>query len=139
AGTPPAPAIEPARRRLAFDFFPGYPDLASFPRAAWLRAMREALRSAPDRAFGYPEPTGAPELRTALAAHLRRVRGVEADPRAIVITAGAAQGFALLAQVLGASPGHGSSPLQAHPSRRRQASAAAGGGPGGELRVAVED
>src|SRR5207245_278389 len=49
----------------------------------------------------YPEPTGAPELRTALAAHLRRVRGVEADPRAIVITAGAAQGFALLTKVLG--------------------------------------
>src|SRR5438045_9752811 len=40
AGAPPAPAIEPARRRLAFDFFPGDPDLASFPRAAWLRATR---------------------------------------------------------------------------------------------------
>src|SRR5690349_15784373 len=76
AGAPPQPAIEPAQRRLAFDFFPGFPDLASFPRAPWLRAMREALRAAPDGAFGYPEPTGAPELRTALAAHLRRVRGV---------------------------------------------------------------
>src|SRR6267154_1026751 len=33
AGVPSPPAIEPARRPLAFDFFPGYPDLASFPRA----------------------------------------------------------------------------------------------------------
>jgi GntR family transcriptional regulator/MocR family aminotransferase len=101
AGAPTAPAIQPARRTLAFDFFPGYPDLASFPRAAWLRAMRETLREAPDRSFGYPEPPGAPALRTALAAHLRRVRGVEADPRAIVICAGAAQGFALMVRVLG--------------------------------------
>jgi GntR family transcriptional regulator/MocR family aminotransferase len=95
----PAPATrEP--QALAFDFFPGYPDLASFPRAAWLKASREVLRTAPDRAFGYPDPRGAVELRAALAAHLRRVRGVVADPARIVICAGAAQGFALLADAL---------------------------------------
>ncbi len=95
-----APRAPPA---LAFDFFPGNPDLASFPRAAWLKASREALRAAPDRAFGYPDPRGVPELRLALAAHLRRVRGVVADPAQIVVCAGAAQGFALLAGAL-ASP-----------------------------------
>ena len=70
----------PAPRARAFDFFPGYPDLPAFPRRAWLRALRESLREAPDRALGYPDPRGAPELRRALAAHLRRVRGVVADP-----------------------------------------------------------
>src|SRR5947199_219509 len=71
----------------------------------------------------------APELRTALAAHLRRVRGVEADPRAIVVTAGAAQGLALMAQVLGRG------------ARGGGADGAAGGAAvrGGELRIAVED
>ena len=34
----------------------------------------------PTWCFGYPDPQGAPELRAALAAHLRRVRGVVADP-----------------------------------------------------------
>src|SRR6202035_2438403 len=85
------PAAEGESPRQAFDFFPGYPDLASFPRAAWLRAMRETLREAPDRAFGYPDPRGAPELRAALAEHLRRVRGVVVDARSIVVCSGAAQ------------------------------------------------
>jgi len=99
-----APRVEPAPGAPAFDFFPGYPDLASFPRAPWLRALRETLREAPDRALGYPDPRGAPELRIALAAHLRRVRGVAADPGAIVVCAGSAQGFALLARVIGCPP-----------------------------------
>ena len=55
---------------------------------------------APDWAFGYPDPRGAPELRAAVAEHLRRVRGVAADPGSIVVCSGAAQGFALLARAL---------------------------------------
>ncbi len=96
-----APPAAPARRAPRFDFFPGYPDLASVPRRAWLRALRETLRDAPDRAFGYPDARGAPELRGALAEHLRRVRGVAAGPESIVICSGAAQGFVLLARALG--------------------------------------
>ncbi|MGD1056900.1 MAG: PLP-dependent aminotransferase family protein [Solirubrobacteraceae bacterium] len=98
-----APTAEPPSRALNFDFFPGNPDLATFPRQAWLRALRATLRSAPDRAFGYPHPRGAVELRRALADHLRRVRGVVADPESIVICAGAAQGFFLLARTLAGS------------------------------------
>ena len=94
------PAGEPEPSSPAFDFFPGYPDLASFPRRAWLRALRESIREAPDRAFGYPDARGAPELRRALAEHLRRVRGVVADPQSIVVCSGAAQGFVLLARAL---------------------------------------
>jgi len=100
AGAASAPSVEPSRRAPAFDFFPGNPDLATFPRRAWLRALRETLREAPDRAFGYPDPRGAGELRRALSEHLRRVRGVVADPRSIVVCGGAAQGFALLARAI---------------------------------------
>jgi len=101
---PTAPAAEPPPTTPAFDFFPGYPDLASFPRRAWLRVLRETLREAPDRSFGYPDPRGAIELRVALAGHLARVRGVVADPESIVICAGAAQAFALLARTLAGAP-----------------------------------
>ncbi|MHB8532017.1 MAG: MocR-like pyridoxine biosynthesis transcription factor PdxR [Solirubrobacteraceae bacterium] len=94
-------ASEPQARALAFDFFPGCPDLSSFPRRLWLRELREVLREAPDRALGYPDPRGAAPLRRALAGHLARVRGVVADPESIVICAGAAQGFGLLAKALG--------------------------------------
>ena len=46
AGAAPPSAEEPPARPPTFDFFPGYPDLATFPRRAWLRAMRETLREA---------------------------------------------------------------------------------------------
>src|SRR5437588_3015641 len=39
---------EPPPTVPAFDFFPGFPDLANFPRRAWLRALRATLRDAPD-------------------------------------------------------------------------------------------
>ena len=94
-----APAPQ-AVRSMQFDFFPGAPDLASFPRTLWLRAMREVLRSTPDSALGYPDARGAPPLRAALAAYLRRVRGVVVEPDAIVVCAGATQGLAVLARAL---------------------------------------
>ncbi len=101
-GAQQAPATErPRQHPLSFDFFPGNPDLATFPRRAWLRAQRAVLAGAPDAAFGYPDPRGALELRAAVAGHLRRVRGVVADPESIVVCAGAAEGFALLARALG--------------------------------------
>jgi GntR family transcriptional regulator / MocR family aminotransferase len=101
AGGASAPAQEPAARRLSFDFFPGYPDLASFPRRAWLRAIRETLTTASQQSLGYPDPRGAFELRRALSEHLRRVRGVVADPQTIIVCSGAAQGLVLLARALG--------------------------------------
>src|ERR1700716_1571262 len=97
-----APVAEQPASALGFDFFPGYPDLASFPRRPWLRAMREVLSVAPPLSFGYPDAQGAIELRRALAGHLRRVRGVVVDPQTIVVCSGAAQGLVLLARALGA-------------------------------------
>ena len=95
-GVPTQPPLQPLR----FDFFPGSPDLASFPRALWLRMLRDVLRSAPTSAFAYPDGRGAHELRRALAAYLRRVRGVVAEPDSIVVCAGATQGLALLGRAL---------------------------------------
>jgi len=54
------------------DLLPGRPDLAAFPRDAWLAALRRALRAAPDAAFGYPDPRGTVALRDALSAYLGR-------------------------------------------------------------------
>jgi GntR family transcriptional regulator/MocR family aminotransferase len=96
-------SAQPPSRALQFDFFPGAPDLASFPRTLWLRAMRDVLRSAPDSAFAYPDARGALELRRALCSYLRRVRGVVVDPDSIVVCAGATQGLALLGRALAAA------------------------------------
>ncbi|WP_406159807.1 PLP-dependent aminotransferase family protein [Streptomyces canus] len=79
---------------------PGTPDLASFPRAQWLRAARRALATAPYQALDYGDPRGRIELRTALAGYLARARGVRADPEHILVCAGFSHGLRLLGAVL---------------------------------------
>jgi GntR family transcriptional regulator/MocR family aminotransferase len=100
AAAPSATGAETPEPRLAYDFFPGHPDLASFPRRAWLRAMRETLTVAPARSLGYPDSRGAGELRRALAGHLRRVRGAVAQPETVVVCSGTSQALVLLARAL---------------------------------------
>ncbi|MFN6546509.1 PLP-dependent aminotransferase family protein [Mycolicibacterium nivoides] len=89
-----------ARPRFDIDFAPGSPDLTSFPRQAWLRAMRQGLAEIESSAFGYAAPHGLPAARAAVAEYLRRTRGVVADPRLIVLCSGATQAVALLARCL---------------------------------------
>jgi GntR family transcriptional regulator/MocR family aminotransferase len=77
--------------------------VSSFPRTAWLRAIRGALAAAPNDVFGYLAGSGVPQLRTAIADYLNRVRGTLAQPDNIVISTGYAQGIALLIHVLAAA------------------------------------
>jgi GntR family transcriptional regulator/MocR family aminotransferase len=100
------PAQAVAGLRLAREIPPridlsyGRADVSSFPRAAWLRAIRGALASAPNDLFGYLAGSGVPQLRTAIAGYLNRVRGTVAQPDQVVICTGYAQGIALLMGVL---------------------------------------
>jgi len=96
-------AAPPQRRapgRLDNDLRPGHPDLSSFPRTEWSRAVKRALNAAPFEAFGYADPHGRPELRSALAQYLARARGVRARPCNIVVCSGAAEGVSLVAGAL---------------------------------------
>ena len=105
AGTAPAPGSRPSTRRARrntpeparrfdIDFLPGSPDLGSFPRNAWLRALRQGLAEIDSDAFGYVEPQGLPAARAAVADYLRRTRGVQADAQHIVLCSGATQAIA---------------------------------------------
>jgi GntR family transcriptional regulator/MocR family aminotransferase len=89
-----------APRRLDHDLRPGHPDLSSFPRAEWSRAVTRALNAAPFEAFGYADPHGRPELQRALAQYLARARGVRARPCNIIVCSGAAEGLNLVAGAL---------------------------------------
>jgi GntR family transcriptional regulator / MocR family aminotransferase len=96
-------ARSPARSLLqshAYHFHPGLPDLAGFPREAWLRSLRSALRDSPLSAVGYGDPRGVPELREALADYLGRVRGVDADPEHTLVCTGFMQAFSLICRAL---------------------------------------
>jgi GntR family transcriptional regulator / MocR family aminotransferase len=88
------------RRQPAHGLGPGATEYAEFPRAPWLAAARRAFAAAPHSAFGYGDPLGRVELRTALADYLSRVRGVYAEPRQIVIISGFHHGLAVIARAL---------------------------------------
>jgi GntR family transcriptional regulator / MocR family aminotransferase len=101
-----APAAIPAEAAPPrYDLRPGVPDLAAFPRRAWLAAARAALSAAPDQVLGYPDPRGLPQLRSALAGYLARARGVSVTGDRIVICSGFSHALALLGQVLRARGG----------------------------------
>lgn len=88
-----AGTLEP---HYAYSFDPGLPDLATFPRADWLRSLRQALRSAPFEALGAGDPRGVPELRNELMHYLGRARGAAPEPEHTLLCAGFSQGFAIL-------------------------------------------
>ncbi|MET0451865.1 MAG: PLP-dependent aminotransferase family protein [Mycobacterium sp.] len=84
------------------NFMPGSPDVAQFPRAAWLASTRRALTDAPTEALRLGDPRGRIELREALTEYLGRVRGVRTSPDSIVICAGVRHGVEILGRVFGA-------------------------------------
>jgi GntR family transcriptional regulator/MocR family aminotransferase len=96
-----APRPEPpAGNRYRYDFRPGRPDLAEFPRHEWLRSVQRAMAEAANDRLSYVDGRGVPELRHALADYLDRVRGTCSDGDDIVISAGFRQGLGLLGRVL---------------------------------------
>lgn len=92
----------PAARSIDIDLAPTLPDLASFPRATWLRHERSVLQSASTAELGYVDARGCLRLRRQLATRLARVRGVRTSPDNVVIVSGAAQALSVLWVVLGA-------------------------------------
>lgn len=91
---PPQPAVISDVR---IDLRTGRPDPQLFPLVDWRRCVTTALQSPPP---GYGDPAGLPALRRALAAWIRRSRGVVAEPEQVLVTAGAQQSFDLLSRVL---------------------------------------
>jgi GntR family transcriptional regulator / MocR family aminotransferase len=100
---------------------PGVPDANLFPHRAWAAAARAALNGLARRDLGYPDPSGHPVLRHALAGWLARTRRVSVTPDAVHVTGGVSHAMWLLAGALDAStwaverPGSaGSSHVLAH-------------------------
>src|SRR5215831_12848108 len=93
----PSPVPPPP---LIADFRSGVPDLASFPRADWAWAAREACLRVVTPDLDYGDPRGSAVLRRVVAAYLRRVRAAAADHEHIVVCTGFAQGLGLVLRVL---------------------------------------
>jgi GntR family transcriptional regulator/MocR family aminotransferase len=100
---PPRAATPSLLAKHAYDFAPGLPDLAGFPRDRWLRSLRRAWGETALDAVGYGDPRGVPELRDALSDYLGRVRGASPDPEHAIVCTGFRQGLSLTCRWLRAS------------------------------------
>ncbi|WP_182904710.1 PLP-dependent aminotransferase family protein [Microbispora sp. H13382] len=90
-GKPPADRV----RRTLVDLSPDQPSGEDFPVPVWRAAWRRAAHRIPDAV----EVPGEAVLRRAVAAHLRAVRGLEADPENVLITTGVRQSLDMVAAV----------------------------------------
>jgi GntR family transcriptional regulator / MocR family aminotransferase len=90
SSTPPDPSTPQGLINLS----PGIPWAAGIEPAVWRRAWRHAGTRPPSL---WPDPHGLPELRTELAAYLRRSRGLSVTPAHILVTRGVSAGLTLLA------------------------------------------
>ncbi|MEM7258149.1 MAG: PLP-dependent aminotransferase family protein, partial [Pseudomonadota bacterium] len=81
-------------------FRPGVPALDQFPVKTWNKYLSDAMHHHEHRHLGYGQITGCSALRAAIANHLADARGLQADPAQIVVTAGAQQGFVMIAFAL---------------------------------------
>jgi GntR family transcriptional regulator/MocR family aminotransferase len=98
AAAPADPVVPPAR--LRFDFGLSAPDVSTFPRASWLRSLRDTITTISDAELGYGDPRGVERVRAALADYLGRVRGVVADPAQVIVTCGSTEGQGLVFHAL---------------------------------------
>ncbi len=72
-----------------------------FPFSVWMRLQRQVMLDYGDSLLAHLPPQGYPELRQAIAAHLRGFRGMQVDPENILIGAGTDFLYNLLIQLLG--------------------------------------
>jgi len=83
-----------------YEFIGGAPAIELFPHADWRRCMQHALREGTRARALYGPAEGQVELREAITRHVGFARGVRCTPQDVVVTNGAQQALALLAQVL---------------------------------------
>ena len=109
--TPPPTRPVPGRSRAdrPISLKPSAGTAGAIRPAAWRRAWREAASFAPAEL----DRSGQPELRRAIAEHLRLARGLVVDPDSVLVTGGSREGLLLILMSLGRAlnvgvetPGH---------------------------------
>ncbi|PWC84194.1 hypothetical protein TSH100_18550 [Azospirillum sp. TSH100] len=94
------PFQHPAEAGAAvIDFRYGELAASDFPTLTWKRAVDAAILCRPSR-LRYGDPSGSPELRSALQAYLWRARGLRCDPDQIIVVNGSQQGLDLCVRLL---------------------------------------
>lgn len=98
----PCPQNTPSDAPLLADFTHSTLATTMLPYSAWAKAVRRTLSD--ESAASLAEAAsaaGSPELRSAIADHLRQYRGMNVSPNQVVIGAGSQTLYQLLVQLLG--------------------------------------
>jgi GntR family transcriptional regulator / MocR family aminotransferase len=96
----PLPPAGATVRSVRYDFRYGLPAFEDFPHETWRRIVTRRARAASLRTLGYGRAAGFPPLREAIAAYLRKARGVVATADQVVIVNGSQQALSLAAHLL---------------------------------------
>ena len=102
AGAAPRTQNAPSDAPLLADFTHSTLATTMLPYSAWAKAVRRTLSD--ESAASLAEAAsaaGSPELRSAIADHLRQYRGMDVSPDQVVIGAGSQTLYQLLVQLLG--------------------------------------
>lgn len=82
----------------------GQPDMRLFPHRAWAKCVARLCRTRPEDMLIGCGRFGHPELRQAIAAHVRDWRGIDARPEQVLVTSGATEALDICLHAL-AAPG----------------------------------
>lgn len=100
--TAPRPQNTPSDAPLLADFTHSTLATTMLPYSAWAKAVRRTLSYESAASLGEAaSAAGSPELRSAIADHLRQYRGMNVSPNQVVIGAGSQTLYQLLVQLLG--------------------------------------
>jgi len=81
-------------------FVTGMPAFDAFPMALWARMQARYWRGARPEIMSYPDAAGLPALREAICRHLRANRGLTCSASEVFVFAGAQDAFLQIAQIL---------------------------------------
>lgn len=95
-----APQQKPQEKSFELDFVKGTVN-NMFPFSVWARLMRNVLSDCGEHLLERVPCDGDPELKRAVAGYLYRARGIEVDPRHVIIGAGAEYLYGVTVQLLG--------------------------------------
>ena len=97
----PRSEVRDKEEKQVLDLRSGGSGTEGFPFSVWARLMRRVLSEKGEALLRATPPSGAAELRDAIAQHLYRFRGIKAESEQIVVGAGTEYLYNLIVQLLG--------------------------------------
>ena len=94
------PEQKPQEKKYVLDFVKGTAN-NMFPFSVWAKLMRGVLLDCGEHLLERVPCDGDPELKRAVAGYLYRARGIEVDPRYVIIGAGAEYLYGVIVQLIG--------------------------------------